>query len=434
MRSLGVLKRFGSVVGLGSRGARLTAPGAVSLDWGDVSGADSYDVQFWDRDLYEYRVLATGANSNGITLTFDGSSATVNGLPDDYAVYWFGVRARNTHGTSAWPAIGIVVTPYQPSEQPSEEEEEEEEESVLPPARPAKPTVASASHNSVTIEWDDPSDDSITGYQILRRNRAIHGNGVFVVILDDTGTADTAHTDSTVAASSKYVYRVKAINSGGLSPRSSYANAQTPAPPAPKTPRSRQRNFQPPDDLDNTDVFLDQELLGYGPHGDPIQPVIAPDGTWHRFTLGDNIWTQYDVDRGELINRDKIGQPKSRGDEDWFRVALQDKQRYTIEIRPDTTGLTDYTIEAKRYPRLRYAYSPGGVRFGYSTDECFTEERHLPDRGTTRLVIFRWCTGGTSSITVDTRGRGGGLYSFYVDASHSMEKTEQDYEIRVTQD
>ena len=42
------------------------------------------------------------------------------------------------------------------------------------PATPARPTVDSVSHNAVTITWTDPGDASITGYQVLRRNPAIH--------------------------------------------------------------------------------------------------------------------------------------------------------------------------------------------------------------------------------------------------------------------
>ena len=38
---------------------------------------------------------------------------------------------------------------------------------------PAKPTglSATASHDQVVLTWDDPNDDSITGYVILRRVR-----------------------------------------------------------------------------------------------------------------------------------------------------------------------------------------------------------------------------------------------------------------------
>ena len=35
-----------------------------------------------------------------------------------------------------------------------------------PPSRPARPTATSISHDSVTITWDNPQDDSITGSRI----------------------------------------------------------------------------------------------------------------------------------------------------------------------------------------------------------------------------------------------------------------------------
>ena len=84
------------------------------------------------------------------------------------------------------------------------------------------------SHDSVTISWADPNDSSITGYQILRRNRDTDAMGAFTVIEDDTGNADTSYTDTTVAASSRYVYRVKARNANGLSAESRYRNVQYP--------------------------------------------------------------------------------------------------------------------------------------------------------------------------------------------------------------
>ena len=112
-----------------------------------------------------------------------------------------------------------------------------------PPGRPTGLAVSSASHDSITVQWDDPLDDSITGYQILRRSRDGgtyadgEGSWEFVVIEDDTGTADIEYIDTTVTAETRYVYRVKARNPGGLSERSSYANAETTtAPPVAPQP------------------------------------------------------------------------------------------------------------------------------------------------------------------------------------------------------
>ena len=100
-------------------------------------------------------------------------------------------------------------------------------------AAPERPTglTATPSHDQVALHWDDPGDESITGYQILRRLRDIDAPGVFAVLVQDTGAALTSYADRTVTPSTRYVYRVKASNAFGLSGRSSYANADTVASP-----------------------------------------------------------------------------------------------------------------------------------------------------------------------------------------------------------
>ena len=60
-----------------------------------------------------------------------------------------------------------------------------------PTEAPARPTglSATASHDSVTLTWDDPGDDSIAGYVILRRVRENDVGGEFSVLVPDTGSA-----------------------------------------------------------------------------------------------------------------------------------------------------------------------------------------------------------------------------------------------------
>ena len=101
------------------------------------------------------------------------------------------------------------------------------------PERPARPTADSVSHDSVTFSWADPGDSSITGYQILRRNRDTDAKGNFTVIDNNTGDAATSYTDDTVDPSTNYAYRVKARNAGGTSPQSNSLRVSTPAEPAP---------------------------------------------------------------------------------------------------------------------------------------------------------------------------------------------------------
>ena len=103
-------------------------------------------------------------------------------------------------------------------------------EPAEPPAKP-RGLSASATHDSVTLTWDDPGDDAINGYVILRRNRDDDPKGHFDELVADTGTADTTYTDDTVAAGTSYTYRIKAINEHGVSERSRWSHIDTPAAP-----------------------------------------------------------------------------------------------------------------------------------------------------------------------------------------------------------
>ena len=98
-----------------------------------------------------------------------------------------------------------------------------------PPARPTGLEASEAAGGGVDLAWDDPEDDSITGYEILRRDRAEHAVGVFETIEADTGSKEAAYTDATAQAGGSYVYRVKAINTHGVSEWSSYDRIELPA-------------------------------------------------------------------------------------------------------------------------------------------------------------------------------------------------------------
>ena len=65
---------------------QVIAKGQVALDWDNVAGATEYQVQLWTPK--EQLVLPNG----DIGIVFDGSSATVSGLPD-YASWSFKVSA-----------------------------------------------------------------------------------------------------------------------------------------------------------------------------------------------------------------------------------------------------------------------------------------------------------------------------------------------------
>ena len=85
-----------------------------------------------------------------------------------------------------------------------------------PPALPAAPSLinTAVSEGQVLLSWFNPSDNSITGYQILRGPDA----GNLVVIEDDTGSSSTSYTDTAPPAGQTHTYGVKARNSAGLGP------------------------------------------------------------------------------------------------------------------------------------------------------------------------------------------------------------------------
>ena len=85
----------------------------------------------------------------------------------------------------------------------------------LPPPAPSGLTARVGSR-SVTLNWQAPDDDSVTGYQILRRRPQI-GEDTFLVYVKSTGSTSTTFTDRALTGGIRHLYRVKAINAAGLS-------------------------------------------------------------------------------------------------------------------------------------------------------------------------------------------------------------------------
>ena len=90
---------------------------------------------------------------------------------------------------------------------------------------------SSPSHDQVVLTWDDPGDDAITGYRILRRDHDNNPDGDFATLVADTGSVETGYTDTTVEPERSYAYRVHAISAHGTGPPSHDVLVQTPAAP-----------------------------------------------------------------------------------------------------------------------------------------------------------------------------------------------------------
>ena len=98
-----------------------------------------------------------------------------------------------------------------------------------PPARPTD-LQASAEPDLVSLTWTASTDQSVTHYAVLLRDRDKADAGVFHVIDSNAGSA-TSYTDGSVSPGGSYVYRVKAVSPTGVSQWSSYARADIPADP-----------------------------------------------------------------------------------------------------------------------------------------------------------------------------------------------------------
>ena len=185
---------------------------------GETLAADTSGIADTDgltNVTYSYQWLGDDTGIAGATSSTYTLAETDEGKTIKVRVSFTDDRGNSETGTSAATAVVAVPEP------------------------PAKPTGLSAvvSHDTVTLTWDDPQDDSITGYVILRRDRAIHPTGTFVTIAGDTGSADTTYTDETVEPDKQYVYRIEAINEHGkVSEISDWVRADTPVAPVPDKP------------------------------------------------------------------------------------------------------------------------------------------------------------------------------------------------------
>ena len=108
----------------------------------------------------------------------------------------------------------------------------EPEETVQndPPAAPTGLVASQVGHSVLTLTWNDPQDDNITGYRILRGTEADN----LAVINSDTASNATEYEDDTVAPETAYHYAVLARSANGEGTQSDIISATTPAAPKSK--------------------------------------------------------------------------------------------------------------------------------------------------------------------------------------------------------
>ena len=80
--------------------------GGVDLEWNDVPGADSYDVQLYRNGQW------IDLPGDGVEIGLYGAGAIISEL-DPSSSLWFHVRARNSHGSSGWSDFNFMPSTNQ---------------------------------------------------------------------------------------------------------------------------------------------------------------------------------------------------------------------------------------------------------------------------------------------------------------------------------
>ena len=224
---------------------------------------------------------------------------------------------------------------------------------------PDKPTGLSteASHDSVALAWDDPGDDSITHYEVFRRDRAIHDVGEFVTIDSNTGSATLSYTDDTVKPETRYVYRVKAVNQHGASKWSSFARANTPAAP-PQEPDPTPTPSPTPTPAPTPEPELEPTPESLAPSGLSAALVVGGDGvilSWDAPAEDPGSVTGYEILRGPS--------------EDALTTLVADTE----------DSDTSYTDASANEPGVHYTYRVKALRDGEKSQESNYASIDLPD-------------------------------------------------------
>ena len=236
-----------------------------------------------DSTITGYQILR-GTEANSLfTIEDDTGSASASytdSTVEPETTYHYAVQALSQDGNGA-RSITSVTTLAEP----------EEPVQNNPPAAPTGLIAARIGHSVLTLTWDDPQDDTITGYRILRGTEADN----LAVINSDTASNATEYEDDTVAPETAYHYAVLARSANGEGTQSDIISATTPAAPKskeqPRRSGARQDTSIPPVILvSNLSQNANQNATYSRDHG-------------QAFTTGNNS-TGYSVTSVTIVSKD----------------------------------------------------------------------------------------------------------------------------------
>lgn len=172
-----------------------TSSSTVNLAWSDNSGNEAgFKV--------ERKTGAGGTYSQIASLAAGVTGYSDSGLSGS-TLYYYRVRAHNTAGDSAYSNVASATT------------------SSAVPAPPSSLAATTVSTTQINLSWSDNSTNE-TGFKVERKT----GSGSYSEITT-VGAGVTTYSNTSLASSTNYYYRVRATNAAGDSTYSNEASATT---------------------------------------------------------------------------------------------------------------------------------------------------------------------------------------------------------------
>ena len=235
---------------IGSATAAADDPQTLVITWEEPADPHDNPTDYrvnWARSDEDYPAY-TDEDGNAHPT---GATQTLEGLDHD-TEYKIRIRARyspndqyDEHWSGPWTEIKARVV-------------------SSPPSAPAAPTLigtAVSPEGHVTLLWLDPSDDTVTGYQVLRGPDAES----LAVIQEDTGSTAVSYTDTEAEAGQTYTYAVQARNAAGLGPMSNTRTATVPQNEEEEEPVPQRQQHESSDATLSALTVSPTDIIGFTP-------------------------------------------------------------------------------------------------------------------------------------------------------------------------